>query len=199
MNCILLCVRLIFVLTFVVLANTLVLNVNNKGNQLFNFANNNINLGNTNKCLNKTFCNKNERCTNKTKCVCDHGWVTYGKTMRINDSCSYKQRSKTVAVLVSVYFGILGIDWFYLSRENSGYIMLGILKLLISCGCCSGWPLLVLGTYRLSGVKIISGYIISILFSLISFTWWITDWARILANKFPDGNGIELKHFSENS
>jgi hypothetical protein len=40
------------------------------------------------------------------------------------------------------------------------------------------------------------GYAINILFSSISLAWWVIDWARILANKFPDGNGVKLKHLS---
>ncbi len=196
MNYIRLYVHLIFVLAFIILSNTTVLPINNKENKQFNFTNIKINLGSINNCLNTTMCNKNEQCMNGTRCVCGHGWVTYGKQMQRNNKCSYKQRSKTIAVLISVYFGILGVDWFYLCRGNNGYIITGIIKLFISCGCCSGWPLLIVVTYRFSRLTITIGYVISILFSLVSFTWWITDWARILANKFPDGNGVELKHFS---
>lgn len=123
-------------------------------------------------------------------CTFDHGSMKY-------TNCSYKQRSKTAAVLISIYFGIFGVDWFYLSRGNGAYIVVGICKLLISCGCCSGWPILALGARRFSSATVRIGYIASTLFTLLSLMWWIIDWTRILANKFPDGNGIELKHFSE--
>jgi uncharacterized membrane protein len=114
--------------------------------------------------------------------------------MQTNKNCSYKQRPTTTAVLISIYFGVFGVDWFYLSRGNAGYIIVGICKLFISCGCCSGWPILTFGTRRLSNLMILIGYILNILFSLISLLWWVIDWTRILANKFPDGNGEALKH-----
>ncbi len=183
-------------LTFVNLADTAVLPVNNKEKEQVNLTNNSNNSGSTNICFNKTNCNKNERYVDMPICIYDHNGKKYRNKMRMNDSCSYKQRSKNTAVLISIYFGIFGVDWFYLSRGNGGYIIVGICKLLISCGCCSGWPLLTLGTRRLSGIMIMIGYIISILFSLTSLAWWVTDWARILANKFLDGNGVELKHLS---
>ncbi len=118
-------------------------------------------------------------------------------TIQQNDDSSYKQRSKTTSVLISIYFGIFGIDWFYLSRGNIRYIIVGICKLLVSCGCCSGWPILMFGTRRFSRSMIMIGYAISILFTLISVLWWVIDWTRMLINKFPDGNDIELKHFPE--
>ncbi len=195
-SCILLCIHIIFVLILVDLADTAALPVNNKEKEQVIFTNHSSNnSGSSNICFNKTNCNKNERYINMTPCIYDHDWKKYENTMRTNDNCLYKQRSKTTAVLISIYFGIFGVDWFYLSRGNSGYIVVGICKLLISCGCCSGWPLLTFGTRRLSAIMIMIGYMVSILFSLMSLGWWVIDWARILANKFPDGNGCELKHF----
>lgn len=184
-NFILLCIHVIFVLAFIDLANTAVLPINNKEKEQVNFTNNSNNS------------DKNEQYVDTTRCIYDHDWLKHGNRMQMNNSCSYQQRSKTTALLISIYSGIFGADWFYLSRGRSGYIVVGICKLIISCGCCSGWPLLMLGAHRLSDIIITIGYIISMLFSLISLAWWIIDWTRILANKFPDGNGIELKHFYE--
>jgi uncharacterized membrane protein len=183
--------------TWIDLTDTAVLPVNNKEKEQVNSTNNNNKSGSTNICANKTNCNKNEQYRDITRCLYDHDSTKYGNTIRMDDNCLYRQRSKTTAVLISIYFGVFGVDWFYLSRGNSGYIMIGICKLLISCGCCSGWPLLTLSTRRISGLMIMIGYILNILFSLTALAWWVVDWARILANKFPDGNGVELKHFSE--
>lgn len=141
--------------------------------------------------------NKTRRPVNTINRINSDDSLKHGNTIQTDDSRWYKQRSKTAAVLISIYFGIFGVDWFYLSRGNSGYIVAGIFKLLISCGCCSGWPILTLGARRLSSVMIKTGYILNMLLSFISLLWWIIDWTRILANKFPDGNGKKLKHFSE--
>lgn len=188
-NFILLCAHIILILVFLVdLIDAAVLPVNNKEKEQIN---------STNDCFNKTNCHKNEQFVDMITCINDNNGINYGDTIEINNNCTYKQRSKTTAVLISIYFGVFGVDWFYLSRGNIGYILIGIIKLSFACGCCSGWPLLTLGTRRLSGVMIMIGYITSILFSLGSLIWWVIDWGRILTNKFPDGNGIELKHFSE--
>lgn len=31
--------------------------------------------------------------------------------------------------------------------------------------------------------------------SLIIMIWWFVDWIRVLADSFPDGNGVPLKGF----
>ncbi|KAG5178225.1 hypothetical protein JKP88DRAFT_169122 [Tribonema minus] len=42
-----------------------------------------------------------------------------------------------------------------------------------------------------------AGYIVAGVFKLIITggfgIWWLIDWIRILANAFPDGNGVELE------
>jgi len=195
-SCILLCIHIIYVLILVDLADTAALSVNNKENEQVIFTNHSNNSVSSNISFNKTNFNKNERYINITASIYDQDWNKYENKMRTNGNFSYKQRSKTTAILISIYFGIFGVDWFYLSRGNGRYIVIGICKLLISCGCCSGWPLLTLGTRRFSAIMIMMGYMVTILFSLTSLCWWVIDWARILANKFPDGNGFELKHIS---
>ncbi len=193
-NFVLLCLCIVFVLIFVNLVDTAVLPIKNEEKKQVNVTKNTNNSSSTNICWNKTKFNKNKRYADI--CTHDHEWSKNGNTIRRNNDCPYKQRSKTTAVLISIYVGIFGVDWFYLSRGNIGYIVGGICKLLISCGCCTGWPLLTFRKRRLSGIMIMIGYAINILFSSISLAWWVIDWARILANKFPDGNGVKLKHLS---
>lgn len=145
----------------------------------------------------ETNSNRSKRHIDTTNCTFGYGLSKHESRVHKNDHCPYQQRSKTAAVLISIYFGIFGVDWFYLSRGNSVYIVIGICKLLISCGCCSGWPILTLSARQLSSTTVRIGYIFSTLFTLLSLLWWVIDWTRILANKFPDGNGLELKHYSE--
>jgi TM2 domain-containing membrane protein YozV len=112
--------------------------------------------------------------------------------MGTNKSCLYQQRSKLIAFLVSFFVGSLGVDWFYLSCGNAGYIVAGVFKLLLACGCCGGWPLVAFGAARDSTKLVNMGRMANSLFSLGSFVWWIVDWARILTEKFP---GVGLKPF----
>jgi hypothetical protein len=138
-------------------------------------------------------CNGHGSGTNSTGCLCDRGWITVGDSNDTAKACSYRQRSKTTAFVLSFILGSAGADWFYLSRNNLGYIMIGILKLLMGCGCCSSWPLKYFGpTSRNSDEgKIKLQYIASCL-SLTSIIWWMVDLIRILANKFLDGQGEPL-------
>jgi hypothetical protein len=149
----------------------------------------------SNICFTDADCNGHGQCINGTTCICDKGWTTYSNMGGTNKSCLYEQRSKLTAFLVSFFVGTLGVDWFYLSRGNAGYIVAGVFKLLMGCGCCGGWPFVIFGAANGSEMLINIGRLVSSLFSLGTFVWWIVDWARILTEKFPDGNGVGLKPF----
>jgi TM2 domain-containing membrane protein YozV len=73
---------------------------------------------------------------NKTSCVCDRGWTI----SRDNPpSCSYPQKSKLAAFLLSFFVGGFGADWFYLSVGNGGYIAAGVFKMLTLGGIGIWW------------------------------------------------------------
>ena len=69
-------------------------------------------------------------------CVCERGW-----TMALDGSnqCTYQQKSKLAAFLLSFFVGGLGADWFYLSVGNGGYIAAGVFKLLTLGGLGIWW------------------------------------------------------------
>lgn len=89
-------------------------------------------------------CEKSSDCGEHSQCVqdgpdyficqCDSGWIDHN-----DKSCSYRQRDKLTAFLLSFFVGGLGIDWFYLCRKNAGYIVGGIFKLLTLGGCGVWW------------------------------------------------------------
>ncbi|CAF2652008.1 unnamed protein product [Rotaria sp. Silwood2] len=154
----------------------------------------NTNVGKGHICIIDTQCNGHGRChQNDTGCDCDRGWITHGNGTDTNKYCDYQQRSKKIAFFLSLFVGSFGIDWFYLSRASLVYITAGLLKLLIGCGCCSAWYLLYfrpeIGNSELVKKNV---HAVSIFFSLVTFVWWIVDWARILSNKFRDGHGVGL-------
>lgn len=131
-------------------------------------------------CTLDSDCFEHSTCRNG-KCTCDKGWLTW----RNSRPCSYEQRSKTVALIVSILLGSLGVDWFVLARGTGNYIFAGIMKLLVSSGCI-GIPLLASEKVRAE-----CGCCAPLL-SLGGLIWWIVDWARILADSFHDGNGAPL-------
>ena len=92
------------------------------------------------------------------QCICSKGWIIIDQS-----GCTYQQKSKLTAFLLSFFVGIFGADWFYLSVSNGVYIIVGLIK-LITLGACG--------------------------------IWWIIDWIRLLANAFPDGNGIPLQDWN---
>ncbi|CAF1079697.1 unnamed protein product [Adineta steineri] len=126
---------------------------------------------------------------------CDLGWKTPSNTNDTTQYCTYKQRSKKTAFCLSFFLGTFGADWFYLSRSSFAYIIVGLLKLLLGCGCCSAWPLTYFGSesQNTEAIKLkFRG--VSTFITLLAFVWWIVDWARILGNKFADGNGEALMY-----
>jgi hypothetical protein len=143
-------------------------------------------------CFTDGDCNGHGQCSNESICVCDRGWR---KDINSADTkyCAYKQRSKKTAFLLSFFTGAFGVDWFYLSHGDFGYITAGILKLLLSCGCCCAWPLTYFGP-EIQNSESVKAKLrgVSTCFTLLAFAWWIVDWARILGNRFPDGRGVSL-------
>lgn len=135
-------------------------------------------------CLSDRDCRKHGRCEDGD-CRCDKGWITWQNS----GQCSYKQSSKLMALIISFLVGIVGIDWFVLSRRDSLYILCGILKLLIFAGCCIWSPL---AARSKSKTATTAASCLSVTLTIISFIWWLIDWIRILFNNFPDGNGAAL-------
>jgi hypothetical protein len=144
-------------------------------------------------CYNDLDCGHG-KCSNETgNCGCNRGWTTYSNITDKTGYCNYDQCSKQTAFFFSFFAGVFGADWFYLSRSNLGYIISGILKLLLGCGCCGAWSLTYFGP-EIQNSESVKAKLrgVSICFSLLAFAWWIVDWARILNNRFPDGNGVGL-------
>lgn len=122
-------------------------------------------------------------------CQCYRGYISW----YFMETCSYEQRTKLSAFLVSFFVGILGIDWFLLSRGNPGYIVAGMIKMIISLGFCFGWVFIVRNASRKDRKQLFVGYVISIVLTATSIIWWLTDWIRVLADVFYDGNGAPLQ------
>jgi hypothetical protein len=129
-------------------------------------------------------------------CQCQYGYITW----YYMENCAYQQRSKLTAFLLSFFLGPLGVDWFYLSRGNGGYIVAGIIKLLISCGCCIGWPFIFYSTQSKNSRQYrVIGTTINAVLTVTAIIWWLTDWIRILADAFRDGNGAPLQPWGWNN
>lgn len=67
-------------------------------------------------------------------CVCKDGF-----TNKNDDPCTYKQKDKVAAFLLSLFLGEFGADWFYLARGDDGYIVAGVFKLLTIGGLGVWW------------------------------------------------------------
>lgn len=145
-------------------------------------------------CAGENDCNHHGVCINKTVCRCDPGWIEGKDAAGIPlGPCSYKQSTKKSAFLFSIFLGSFGADWFYLSRKTALYIVVGIVKLLFGLLSFPSIPAMKYGieppqdqatSFRM---RVVISFI-----NLVTIVWWIVDWARILANKFPDGNGVPL-------
>lgn len=135
-------------------------------------------------CNTDNDCEKNSWC-NGYVCECKAGWLTW----YTNQSCSYKQLSKSSACVISFFTGGVGADWFFLSRHNVLYILVGFAKVLIFIASCI-WNRLAAMTATQTSLTMASCFATCL--PVISFFWWLTDWIRIFFNYFPDGNGAPL-------
>ncbi len=149
-------------------------------------------------CSTNSICN-NGVCENGT-CVCFSGYVTYK-----NSPCSYEQKQKLTAFLLSFFSGTFGADWFYLARGNSGYLVAGCFKLItglvllvgICFGCCTSICMLIdrPSVKKIGFCLTVSIGIPIIVCSLINVIWCTVDWIRVLADGFKDGNGVSLQNW----
>ena len=135
-------------------------------------------------------CNFSDDCPSHSQCLgsvceCATGWTTQNDS----DICTYEQKSKWTAFLLSFFVGNFGVDWFYLSCGNTFYILAGVLKILIGCGCCGSIcrARVPYGDEH-SGSRARPAQF----FSTASSIWWLVDWIRILVSAFPDGNDVPL-------
>ena len=145
-------------------------------------------------CINETDCNNHGVCINGTVCQCEPGWTESKNAAGVPlGPCSYKQSTKKSAFLFSLLLGFFGADWFYLSRKTTFYIFVGIGKLLFGIVSFLVTPTLKFGIeFPQNETMSFRVNTLLIFVNVVTTVWWIVDWARILANKFPDGNGIPL-------
>ena len=131
------------------------------------------------------------------------GYVQYGR--RLNVNCKYKQKEKLTAFLLSLIIGSTGADWYYLNAGNPVYVLIGVVKCMMS----------IIGVVaKIQGKKKIQQVIIHrvfgnkldgrtnlklvfivlgiLLLGVVNFSWWLADWVRILMNTFIDGSGQPL-------
>lgn len=73
---------------------------------------------------------------NISSCLCERGWTS---SRNQPDVCTYQQKSKLAAFLLSFFLGAFGADWFYLSVGNGGYIAAGVFKMLTLGGIGIWW------------------------------------------------------------
>ena len=128
-------------------------------------------------------------------CQCYSGYITWD----FMETCAYQQRKKSTAFFVSFFVGTFGVDWFVLSRGNAGYIIAGIIKMIISLGCCIGWPFVFFSRQRKFGQYVVLGSFISAILTTAALIWWLIDWIRILADAFYDGNGVPLQPWGQDN
>ena len=92
---------------------------------------------NTINCESSLDCEEHQYCGIDGKnfvCQCENGWMNYG-----DGKCNYKQKKQLTAFLLSFFVGGLGVDWFYLCRNNARYIVAGVFKLLTLGGLGIWW------------------------------------------------------------
>ncbi|CAF0945865.1 unnamed protein product [Rotaria sp. Silwood1] len=86
-------------------------------------------------CSNDKTCNLPNGYCLLNECICSKGWITTD----LSTGCTYQQKLKLTAFLLSFFVGFFGVDWFYLSVSNPAYIIAGIIKLITLGGFGIWW------------------------------------------------------------
>jgi hypothetical protein len=138
------------------------------------------------------YCSYRGRCDiSQTKCICDDGYITFGKT---DKECNYKQKETLVAFLLEFFLGLeSGAGYFYLGQTDMGIgqLVLFWLGFIPFCFivCCS------IGSSDTNkgGVGICCAYLyaFALIFAIIG--WWIAALVTIGTGKVTDGNGAPIK------
>ena len=145
-------------------------------------------------CSNDRDCNQHGVCINATVCQCNAGWIEGKDGNGVSlGPCSYEQSTKKSAFLFSLFLGVFGADWFYLSRKTAFYIVVGLVKLLFGVLTLFGTPAFLFGVERPKHESLPLPLRALVIFvNLFTVVWWVVDWARVLGDKFYDGNGMPL-------
>ena len=170
-----------------------------------------LNNPNITECIENQLCNHGQ-CINigsmKTSCKCFKPFVDHE-----GQPCKEEGKSKLVAFLLSFFVGGFGADWFYLSRGDAGFVIIGILKCLITgvlpflifcCWmCCFATVFLFKDDAKddddetvctcCACVGIVCATPLIILLIITGSIWWLVDWIRIIAGSWEkDGMGLFL-------
>jgi hypothetical protein len=135
---------------------------------------------------NYTDCSGNGYCFNSTHCECNLGFATLpGSYVK----CSYKQKSKTIAILLEV----LGFGFGHLYTMN---ILMFVLKFMIfSFTCCNFCIHIFVGSANNTNVdeKTFNSTIrFFIIMGPVIFTWYVFDIIRYANGGYKDMNDMPL-------
>ena len=129
--------------------------------------------------------------TENVDCKCDSGYVTFECPPSIQ--CCYKQELRFEIVVLTLFFGLLGVPYFIL-----GSVGLGVGILIPSfCGlCCVKISKKRIENQRI-GEKEATDYCINIIGKLmisVSFIWWLVVLIMLAAGieKINDKNGVPI-------
>lgn len=113
------------------------------------------------------------------ECSCQHGWLS------VHGRCNYQQKDRLTAIIASSPFGggWFGIGMYYISCNNSGYIMGGVI-----IACCNVFGLSAICSKSTSQ----SDKTCAWMFFGIGILGVFVVWIMIINNSFNDGKGQPL-------
>ncbi len=142
-------------------------------------------------CDDKTSCNNNGHCYNKTFCICDPFYTTYyNKDLMKNNftQCNYLQLSLKSVFSLSFFLGPLSFDHLLMGNITTGIIKL-VLPMIFTL---IGNSVFALGKFKDSYNLQIYGKIFELIATLIIIIWWFTDWILLLSGHYKDNRDVDL-------
>ena len=145
------------------------------------------------------YLNCSDNTTDYCTCDCYAGYITVSQ----DDPCGYEQLSKTVNIILTVLFGVFGVNRCYLSRDNYEYMLIGITKILSIATAVSTYTLVNRITKKINDSILPNQHIHNIWYQIYVYLlvlcicgiiplWYITDIVCACMNMYPDGNGYDL-------
>ena len=94
-----------------------------------------------------------------------------GTATEVVTQATMSDKSKGIAIILSLFFGALGIHRFYIGRIGSGFVMLALFGL--------GW--------------LTTGLLVGFFFLVIVCIWDLIDLIRLITGGLTDNEGRKLK------
>jgi len=175
----------------------LIININKSfANNLRHLNNELLTNSSSSNSSSNLLCNNNFDCNNHGQCNIENG-ICYCDDGYINKFCDYKQKSRTIALLLQIFIGWSGASDYYIERlktqtliSETGFIKTFLISIICPIICCCIALIPTISNLTNQEKKDII-FMIPKLILIIIHLWWLID-IFMFAFVYKDGNNKPL-------